>query len=98
MALRTKRHRSSPTPLVALNQLIVARDRPDLYRALRRRVAACANVTIIFDRRQGERRHTAQSVPFDRRRGERRSARNPPNDLRRRGYIFARPQSRCPHD
>ena len=98
MAARTRSPQNTlPRPTV-LNLLVVARDQPEVYRTLQRRLRHCAVVTILFDRRQGERRQTAKPVPVDRRLGERRSPLGRRNDLRQRKYIFARPEARCPHD
>jgi len=98
MTVRTNSLQSPPTRPAVLNLLIVARDQPELYRTLQRRFRDYAAVTILLNRRQGERRQAVQPVPVERRRGERRSALHPRNDLRQRNYIFARPQARCPHD
>jgi len=98
MPVRTSSLKSPPLRPAVLNLLIVARDQPELYRTLQRRFRDYAAVTILLNRRQGERRQAVQPVPVERRRGERRSALHPRNDLRQRKYIFARPQARCPHD
>jgi hypothetical protein len=78
--------------------LIVARDQPEVYPSLQRRLRQRPAVATLLDRREGERRQVVQPVLVDRRRGDRRSALSPRTDLRQRKYIFARPQVRCPHD
>jgi hypothetical protein len=97
MAHRAGRLKDAPRETAALNLLIVARGQHELFRRLQRRLKGCTVVDMLFDRREGERRQTAQSVPVDQRREERRSARHPRDDLQQRKYIFARPQARCPH-
>lgn len=97
MPVRANTFKSPPRPAV-LNLLIVARDQHELYQRLQRRLRHCTVVTMLLDRRQGERRQAVQPVPVERRRGERRSVLYPRNDLRQRKYIFARPHARCPHD
>ena len=78
--------------------LIVARDQPEVYPSLQRRLRQRPAVATLLDRREGERRQVVQPVLVDRRRGDRRSALSPRTDLRQRKYIFAHPQVRCPHD
>jgi len=97
MARRIGRLEDAPLEAAALSLLIVARGQHELYRRLQRRLKGCAIVAMLFDRREGDRRQTAQPVPVERRRGERRSARHPRNDLQRRKYILVRPYARCPH-
>jgi hypothetical protein len=67
---------------------IVARDRADLYRYLSQTFADAENVEVIWDRRQGERRRTADGVTLERRRGERRTRFSAEQDLRTVGYVF----------
>ena len=97
MARRTRDLKDSSLEPTALSLLIVARGQHELYRRLQQRLEGCTVVVMLFDRREGERRQTAQPFPFDRRRGERRSARHPRNDLQQRKYVFARPHARCPN-
>lgn len=98
MTVRTNSLQRAPTRPAALNQLIVARGEPELYRTLQRRFRHYTAVTIVLDRRHGERRQAVRPVPVERRLGERRSALYRGDDLPQRKYIFARPQARCPHD
>ena len=68
---------------------IVARDRPDLYRYLTQTFADADNVEVIWDRRSGERRGSADDdATPERRRRERRTRHNVENDLRTVGYAF----------
>ena len=78
--------------------LIVARDQPEVYQSLQRRLRRCAAVAILWDRREGERRQVVQPVLVDHRRGDRRALPSPRTDLRQRAYFFARPHARCPKD
>jgi hypothetical protein len=53
--------------------LIVARERPDVYEAMRREFADTRDrVQVVLDRRFGERRRQSSGFTPDRRRGERR--------------------------
>ena len=78
--------------------LIVGRDEPELYQRLQRRLRHCTLVTLLVDRRTGDRRQAAQPVLVDRRRGERRRPPQRQHDLRERKYVFVRPYARRPHD
>jgi hypothetical protein len=51
---------------------IVSRNDPKLYEYLKHYFAGRADVDVILDRRQGERRQHAESSPTDRRRSDRR--------------------------
>ena len=53
--------------------IIVSRDEPGLYHALREDWAADENVTVVLDRRRAERRRETVSTELERRRGERRA-------------------------
>jgi hypothetical protein len=53
--------------------LVVARDRPDVYEAMRKEFADTRDgVEVVLDRRFGERRRYANGFSPERRRGERR--------------------------
>jgi hypothetical protein len=70
--------------------LVVARDRPDLYESLRRDFMDTTRLTIILDRRHGERRR--QSVPIDQeRRREDRRRLSLDDRLATLGWAFAKP-------
>jgi hypothetical protein len=53
--------------------IIVSRDEPGLYHALREDWAADENVTVVLDRRLAERRRETVTTELERRRGERRA-------------------------
>ncbi|MBI1962810.1 MAG: hypothetical protein HY616_06650 [Candidatus Rokubacteria bacterium] len=53
---------------------IVAADRKDLYKVLRKQFADNENVEVILDRRQGERRAAAGGTKREKRKSERRRA------------------------
>jgi hypothetical protein len=77
-----------------LNQplmFIVARDRPEHRDRLQRAFGADPQVTVILDRRHGERRQCNLGYLLERRRGERREN-NIDNKLCRVGVALARPQ------
>jgi hypothetical protein len=78
--------------------LIVARNQPELYRALQQTFGESQEVFVILDRRGENRRQRALAVPGDRRRKERRSPPCITDDLRLREYVLVRPHSRRPHD
>jgi hypothetical protein len=67
---------------------IVARDRADLYRYLSQTFADAENVEVIWDRRGGERRRSADAARHERRRRERRMRLAVEDDLRPVGYSF----------
>jgi hypothetical protein len=52
--------------------VVVARDRLDLYEALRRDFVDTTRLAIVLDRRRGERRRESQPVGDERRKGDRR--------------------------
>ena len=77
--------------------LIVARDQPDLYDCLRHTYGDSETLTVLLDRRQGERRRSVVPIVGERRRDRRR----PPSiadDLRYQQYVLVRPHDRRPHD
>jgi hypothetical protein len=67
---------------------IVARGRADLYRYLSQTFADAENVEVIWDRREGERRRSANGARPERRRRERRKRSSVDEDLRTVGYAF----------
>jgi hypothetical protein len=77
--------------------LIVARGQIVLYRALQQVFGESHKVTVILDRRCGNRRGRGLAVPADRRRMERRSLPHIEDDFRLRQYVLVRPHSRRPH-
>ena len=77
--------------------LIVARDQPDLYDCLRHTYGDSETLTVLLDRRQGERRRSVVPILGERRRDRRR----PPSiadDLRYQQYVLVRAHDRRPHD
>lgn len=77
--------------------LIVARHKPQVYRAFRIALAGWPAVRLLRDRRRRDRRLANRPVPVDRRRLERRSRLDPADDPRRRQYVLVRPYARRPH-
>jgi hypothetical protein len=69
--------------------MIVARDHADLYERLRREFDNDRTVSVVLDRRFGERRRVSLAVSADQRRAERRQ-RDVDEDLRRLGWATAR--------
>jgi hypothetical protein len=78
--------------------LIVARDQGDLYDCLRHAYSDSETVTVILDRRQGERRRALEPARGERRRWDRRSPLSIADDLRFQQYMLVRPHYRRPHD
>ena len=76
---------------MAQHLFIVARQQPDLFSYLSREFAAEPDVTVIVDRRQGERRTTPRpTAPADRRQSDRRSKAGNVGQLSTLGYAFVR--------
>ena len=70
--------------------MIVARGEPKLYERLRMEFDGDAEVSVVLDRRVGDRRRQPQAVTPDRRRVDRRRARAD-NQLKHLGWATARP-------
>jgi len=98
MAIPRRGPKTPPTGTPAQGLLIVARDHPDLYRSLEQAFGASRRVTVLLDRRNGERRRALRPVESDLRRKERRSFPHIEDDLRLRKYVLVRPHHRRPHD
>jgi hypothetical protein len=75
---------------VIAHLFIVSRLEPQLFEHLSREFASEADVTVILDRRLGERRRAAQTRGVERRRGDRRTLGHIPRQLRSLGYAFVR--------
>ncbi len=78
--------------------IIVSRDQPELWEALKREFGQSDEIRVILDRRRGERR-MMDGVDVPNRRG--RDRRNMPrieDDLRTRKYVLVRPHYRTPRD
>jgi hypothetical protein len=67
--------------------LIVARDRVELYAYLVNEFAGDADVTVVIDRRHGERRGVEQPAGGERRNGDRRSRPLSEEQLRTLGFV-----------
>jgi hypothetical protein len=98
MSVPTNGLRTPPARPPVRGLLIVARDRVDLYEALQHAYGDSETITVLMDRRQGERRCVVQPVAGDRRRGERRNLLSLAEDLRCQQYVLVRPQYRRPHE
>jgi len=98
MAVPTNDLRISPTRPPVRSLLIVARDQGDLYDCLQHAYADSETITVLVDRRQGERRRRVQPVAGERRYGDRRSLPSLEHDLRFQQYVLVRPHYRRPHD
>ena len=71
--------------------MIVARDRPDLYDRLRREFNSDRAVSVVLDRRFGERRReAAEATSAEHRLAERRRRRDIDDGLQRLGWATAR--------
>ena len=90
--------RTSPTRPPVRGLLIVAQDQGDLYDCLQHAYSDSETITVLLDRRGGERRRRVQPVAGERRRTERRSLLSLADDLRFQQYVLVRPHSRRPHD
>jgi hypothetical protein len=76
---------------VAQHLFIVARQQPDLFSYLSREFSAEPDVTVIVDRRQGERRAAPRpTAPADRRQRDRRRKAEIGGELSTLGYAFVR--------
>jgi len=98
--MRNSRTAVSTRPLRRAERgvLIVARDQGDLYDCLQHAYGDSETITVLLDRRQGERRRRVQPVRGERRQGERRSLPSLEHDLRFQQYLRVRPHARRPHD
>jgi hypothetical protein len=77
---------------------IVTRDQVSLYEALQYAYRESWRMTVLLDRRQGERRQSAQPVAGERRWRDRRRPPSRTDDLCRWGYVLVRPDHRRPQD
>ena len=90
--------RTSPTRPPVRGLLIVAQDQGDLYDCLQHAYGDSEAITVLLDRRQGERRRSVHPVAGERRHTERRSLLSLAGDLRFQQYVLVRPHSRRLHD
>ena len=77
--------------------LIVARDQPDLYDCFRHTYGDSETLTVLLDRRQGDRRRSHVPIVGERRRDRRRPL-SITEDLRYQQYVLVRPHSRRRQD
>ena len=89
-------NRPSTPPVRGL--LIVARDQRDLYDCLQHAYGDSETLTVLVDRRQGERRRSDAPVAGERRRTDRRSVLSIEHDLRFQQYLLVRSHFRGPRD
>jgi hypothetical protein len=78
---------------MAAHLFIVSRQQPDLYTYLSREFSTEADVRVILDRRQGERRRRGErraSPRGDRRRSDRRALAEVTTQIHSLGYAFVR--------
>ena len=87
MTVSSNALRTSPTRPPVRGRLIVARDQGDLYDCLQHAYSDSETITVLLDRRRGERRRT-----------ERRSLLSLADDLRFQQYVLVRPHYRRPDD
>ena len=78
--------------------LIVARDQGDLYDCLRHAYGDGEAITVLLDRRRGERRRRVQPVAGERRYADRRSLPSLEHDLQFQQYVLVRPHYHRPPD
>ena len=74
--------------------IIVARNQPDLWCALRKDLEMNDDVLVFLDRRVVDRRRQASGFQPNRRKMDRRRPLSSENDVRIRQYIIARPKER----
>lgn len=98
MPIPNHTHNPERTTASVRGLLIVARDRPDLYDALKRACGDSERVVVFLDRRREERRRELRPVAADARRMDRRAFSRREDDLRRRQYVLFRPHDRRPRD
>ena len=89
---------TAPTHPPVRDLLIVARDRVHLYEFLQHAYGSSEEITILLDRRTGDRRQIVQPVVDERRGRERRRPPTLANDLRFQPYVLVSPHDRRPHD
>lgn len=81
--------RGAPPNLVPQRHLfIVARGAPDVARFLMEQFPPDSNVSVVVDRRLGDRRSARSPVPAERRAGDRRRRADVEQELRRRSHAF----------
>lgn len=94
MSAPTQDSTSAPATSAGRDLLIVARDQGDLYDALWHAYADSAELAVLVDRRQTERRRECQPVAGERRQRDRRDLPSLVHDLRFQQYVLVRPPRR----
>jgi len=89
---------ASSTGTAIRGLIIVSRDQPALWHALRHEFGNSEDIRVILDRRKGERRQGDQVYAPDRRGTDRRSLPRIEDDVRSRQYVLVRPHYRVPRD
>ncbi len=82
-----RRAKSAPRPALIF---VVSRDALDHYEYLKRAFAGDDRVSVVLDRRSGERRKASSAREGDRRRADRRSRRLIDDRVRRQGWAMVR--------
>jgi hypothetical protein len=90
MSADTDKSNKPPARPAVRGLLIVARDQGDLYDALRHAYGNEADLTVLVDRRNAERRRLSRPVPGERRHCERRSPPTLADDLRFQQFVLVR--------
>jgi hypothetical protein len=89
---------TAPTHPPVRDLLIVARDRVQLYEFLQHAYGGSEEITILLDRRNGDRRQAAKPVLEERRARERRRPATLADDIRFQPYVLVGARYRRPHD
>ena len=89
---------TAPTHPPVRDLLIVARDRVHLYEFLQHAYGGSEEITILLDRRNGDRRQAAQPVLEERRGRERRRPPTVADDVCFQPYVLVSTRDRRPHD
>ena len=96
MPERTDATNQQAVPDAVRSLIIVAREQTDLWRALTDEFRNVAQIQVLLDRREAERRRVTKPVAQERRGVQRRSAPSLEEDLRARQYVLVRPRHRRP--
>ena len=81
-----------PSPEKAHALIIVARDQPELWHALKKQFAGNAEVQVLQDRRRWERRQRLQRHESDQRAQDRRLPPRLEHDVHHRSFVIIRRQ------
>ena len=94
----TSRSHAPSTSTAIRGLIIVSRDQPALWQALRHEFGHSEDIRVILDRRKGERRQGDRVYTPDRRGIDRRSLPRIEDDVHSRQYVLVRPHYRVPRD